>query len=126
MRPWASTCAIQTSLRPSSINAIVPARRVRHRSSCTPALAIVAAYSGPSTASMYSRWKSPCKGLAGLPSPLLGATVGLTASVLAYGLALLLQRRLSALAAIPPDALFLQDCGWHPSGCVHLESLDRA
>ena len=46
------------------------------------------------------------KGLAGLPSPLLGVTVGLTASVLAYGLTLLIQRRLSALAAIPPDALF--------------------
>lgn len=45
------------------------------------------------------------KGLEGLPSPLLGVTVGLTASVLAYGLALLWQRRLSAIAAIPPDAL---------------------
>jgi drug/metabolite transporter (DMT)-like permease len=48
------------------------------------------------------------KGLAGLPSPLLGVTVGLTASVLAYGLALLVQRRVSAIAAIPPDALFFK------------------
>jgi drug/metabolite transporter (DMT)-like permease len=45
------------------------------------------------------------KGLAGLPSPLLGVTVGLTASVLAYGVTLLCQRRLSAIAAIPHDAL---------------------
>lgn len=48
------------------------------------------------------------KGLEGLPSPLLGVTVGLTASVLPYGLALLFQRRLSALAAIPHDALFFK------------------
>jgi uncharacterized membrane protein len=33
-------------------------------------------------------------------------TVGLTASVLAYGVALLCQRRLAAIAAIPHDALF--------------------
>jgi drug/metabolite transporter (DMT)-like permease len=39
---------------------------------------------------------------------LLGVTVGLTASVLAYGLALLFQRRLSAIAAIPHDALFFK------------------
>ena len=45
------------------------------------------------------------QGLAGLPSPLLGVTVGLTTSVLAYGVALLYQRRLSAIAAIPHDAL---------------------
>jgi DME family drug/metabolite transporter len=48
------------------------------------------------------------KGLEGLPSPLLGVTVGLTASVLAYGLALLFQRRLLAIAAIPHDALFFK------------------
>lgn len=46
------------------------------------------------------------QGLAGLPSPLLGVTVGLTASVLAYGVALLCQRRVAAIAAIPYDALF--------------------
>jgi uncharacterized membrane protein len=33
-------------------------------------------------------------------------TVGLTASVFAYGLALLVQRRLLAIVAIPPEALF--------------------
>jgi drug/metabolite transporter (DMT)-like permease len=48
------------------------------------------------------------KGLEGLPSPLLGVTVGLTASVLAYGLALLFQRRLTAIAAIPHDALLFK------------------
>jgi drug/metabolite transporter, DME family len=48
------------------------------------------------------------KGLAGLPSPLLGVTVGLTASVLAYGLALLFQHRLSPIVAIPHDALFFK------------------
>jgi len=48
------------------------------------------------------------KGLAGLPSPLLGVTVGLTASVLAYGVTLLCQRRLLALVAIPHDALFFK------------------
>jgi drug/metabolite transporter, DME family len=47
-------------------------------------------------------------GLEGLPSPLLGVTVGLTASVLAYGLTLLFQRRLSAISAIPHDALFFK------------------
>ncbi|HEX2279803.1 MAG TPA: hypothetical protein VHN13_22170 [Candidatus Tectomicrobia bacterium] len=46
------------------------------------------------------------QGLEGLPSPPLGVTVGLTASVLAYGVALLCQRRLAAIAAIPHDALF--------------------
>jgi uncharacterized membrane protein len=34
--------------------------------------------------------------------------VGLTASVLAYGLALLFQHRLSAIVAIPHDALFFK------------------
>jgi DME family drug/metabolite transporter len=48
------------------------------------------------------------QGLEGLPSPLLGVTVGLTASVLAYGLVLLCQRRLSAIATIPHDALFFK------------------
>jgi drug/metabolite transporter, DME family len=47
-------------------------------------------------------------GLEGLPSPLLGVTVGLTASVLTYGVALLSQRRLSAIAALPRDALFFK------------------
>ena len=64
------------------------------------------------------------KGLEGLPSPLLGVTVGLTASVLAYGLALLCQRRLSAIAAIPHDALFFKTVAgilagvstWHRCG----------
>jgi DME family drug/metabolite transporter len=45
------------------------------------------------------------QGLEGLPSPLLGVTVGLTASVLAYGLVLLCQHRLTALAEIPHDAM---------------------
>jgi drug/metabolite transporter (DMT)-like permease len=48
------------------------------------------------------------KGLEGLPSPLLGVTVGLTASVFAYGLALLVQHRLWAIVAIPPEALFFK------------------
>jgi drug/metabolite transporter (DMT)-like permease len=48
------------------------------------------------------------KGLEGLPSPLLGVTLGLAASVLAYGMALLFLRRLSAIAAIPHDALFFK------------------
>jgi uncharacterized membrane protein len=47
-------------------------------------------------------------GLEDLPSPLLGVTVGLTASVLTYGAALLFQRRLSAIVAIPHDALFFK------------------
>jgi drug/metabolite transporter, DME family len=46
------------------------------------------------------------KGLEVLPSPLLGVTVGLTASGLAYGAAMLAQGRLRGLGAIPRDALF--------------------
>jgi uncharacterized membrane protein len=48
------------------------------------------------------------QGLEGLPSPLLGVTLGLSASVLAYGVALLCQSRLSGIAAIPHDALFFK------------------
>jgi DME family drug/metabolite transporter len=48
------------------------------------------------------------QGLEGLPSPLLGVTVGLTTSILAYGVALLCQRRLSGIAAIPHDALLFK------------------
>jgi len=44
-------------------------------------------------------------GLKDLPSPLLGVTVGLIASVVAYGLALLWQRGFSLGAAVSRDAL---------------------
>ncbi|MEJ2302656.1 MAG: EamA family transporter [Anaerolineales bacterium] len=47
-------------------------------------------------------------GLAGLPSPLLGVTVGMIASTAAYGLLLLLRRSASSGAAIPKRALLLQ------------------
>jgi DME family drug/metabolite transporter len=48
------------------------------------------------------------QGLEGLPSPLLGLTVGLTASILAYGAGLLCQGKLSGIAAIPHDALLFK------------------
>lgn len=47
-------------------------------------------------------------GLKDLPSPLLGVTVGMTACVVAYGLALLFRRGRSPSLPIPRDALFFQ------------------
>jgi uncharacterized membrane protein len=49
-------------------------------------------------------------GLAGLPSPLLGVTIGMIVCVVAYGIALLLRRRQSVtpLAPIPRAALAVQ------------------
>ncbi len=47
-------------------------------------------------------------GLQGLPSPLLGVTLGMIACVLAYGILLSLRRRPSASGLIPGDALFFQ------------------
>jgi uncharacterized membrane protein len=47
-------------------------------------------------------------GLEGLPSPLLGVTVGMIATMLAYGLALLVRRARSNAAPIPREALLFQ------------------
>ena len=48
------------------------------------------------------------KGLEGLPSPLLGVTVGMVACVVAYGVALLVTRRYSRGSSIPRTALLYQ------------------
>lgn len=48
------------------------------------------------------------RGLEGLPSPLLGVTVGMIATLLAYGLALLLRGARSNATPIPRAALLFQ------------------
>lgn len=47
-------------------------------------------------------------GLEGLPSPLLGVTIGMVTCVLAYGLTLLLVRRRSRKPPASPDAILFQ------------------
>ena len=47
-------------------------------------------------------------GLAGLPSPLLGVTIGMIASTAAYGVLLFFRRDSSSSGAIPKRALLLQ------------------
>lgn len=47
-------------------------------------------------------------GLTGLPSPLLGVTVGMVASVAAYGVVLLARGSRASRAPVPRDALFIK------------------